>query len=718
MFGRGQSQVASAQGLSGPEIRAQLDKLLASDIFARSERLSGLLRYVVERTLEGSQHILKEQTIAQEFFGRGPEFEGASDPIVRVEARRLRDKLREYYASANGDSILITLPKGSYIPSFERNPATTPVIVPQPEGPIVLPRPSRLPPLKAAMIVAVALAAGAVWYAVRPYAPAPVRVRILTSLPGNELLPSLSPDGEHVVFAWSKGGPADLYITAIDGESLRRLTDTPQHEFSPKWSPDGRAIAFSRGREGVFTIAVLDGAERKIADSGGWLDWAADSKSVFVVNSCSAETNTGCIFEIALDTLEKRRVTKPDGDKSYYSFAVSPDGRSLAAVRGGAISDVYLIPLEGGEPRRLTTQNRHMQGLAWAPDSKSLFYSVLEGPRFRLWRTAASGASGNGEPVTSPGENVHWPSIARSKAGGKIRVAYQSMIHDVSLRLVELNPSGPTDPVGTAVPFADATEGRDCGGKFSPDTRQIVFYSLRTGTGLLWVAARDGVGLHPLTSMSAQEIRAGGWSPDGRLIVLEADPEGNADIYLTDNAGAKPLRLTSEPSYDGVPAWSRDGRWIYFASDRSGSFQIWKLPVEGGPATQVTFDGGFQPKPSIDGEYIYYHLPVVPLGARRPAVLKRVSVRGGEESIVAQGITPFNWSVTTKGIYNLGLEQGAQFLERYDPGTGRRTRLGVLPFPVAIPQCGFTTVSEDARYLLANHLDRDESNLGLIDGLR
>jgi hypothetical protein len=206
-------------------------------------------------------------------------------------------------------------------------------------------------------------------------------------------------------------------------------------------------------------------------------------------------------------------------------------------------------------------------------------------------------------------------------------------------------------------------------------------------------------------------------SPDGRQIVLEADPEGNTDLYVTDNAGAKPLRLTSEPSYDGVPAWSNDGRWIFFTSDRTGTHQIWKVPAMGGSASQVTFEGGFQPRPSIDGEHIYY-VSGVPAGARRPAVLKRVPARGGKEAVVTEGITPFNWSVTTRGIYNLVLEQGGQFLERYVPATGRRSRLGVMPFRVAIPQCGFTAVSQDARFLIANHLDRDESNLGLIDGLR
>jgi Tol biopolymer transport system component len=716
------SQLSSSLRPSPSEIRAELNKILASDVFIRSERLSGLLSYVVERTLEGNQHILKEQTIAQDFFGRGSDFEGAADPIVRVEARRLRDKLREYYADAASDSIIVGLPKGSYVPSFERNPATTPVIVPSPEKPepIVLPRAKRIQWHRVSWAAAamVVVAAILVWFASRRQVSTPLRVQMLTSLPGNELTPSLSPDGNYVVFGWSNGGPADLYIKeTASGESLRRLTETPEHEFSPKWSRDGRAVAFSRARKGVFTISVIDGVERKIAESGGWLDWSADSNSVFIVDKCAGETNDPCIYTVLLDTLEKRQITKPDGGKSYYSFAASPDGRSLAVVRDGAISDVHLISLEGGEVRRLTNHNRHMQGVAWAPDGKSVFYCLLEGTRFRLWRTAANGTSGNGKPIAAVAENVRWPSVAQIKTTGELRVAYQSMIHDVSLRLIELNPTGPTDPVGAAMPFADATEGRDCGARFSPDATQVAFWSPRTGAGLLWLARRDGSHLHPLTSITAQEIRPGGWSPDGRQIVFEATLEGQADIYVTDNAGAKPIRLTSDPSYDLFPAWSRDGRWIYFTSDRSGSHQIWKLPAVGGAATQVTFQGGMQPRPSIDGEYIYY-VAGVPFGARVPAILKRVPSAGGEESVVAQPITPFNWSVTSKGIYNVALEKDGHFLDVYDPSTAKRTRLGVLPFRVAVPQCGFTTVSEDARFLIANHLDRDESNLGLIDGFQ
>jgi hypothetical protein len=380
------------------------------------------------------------------------------------------------------------------------------------------------------------------------------------------------------------------------------------------------------------------------------------------------------------------------------------------------ICDVYLVSLAGGEPRRLTTQNRFMNGVAWTPDSNQIYYAMLDGSRIRLWRTAANGRSGNGEAVTALGESAVMPSVARVGAAGQLRVAYHTVLEDVSLRLVELRPSKAADPVGMAVPFQDATEGRDCGGKFSPDGEEVIFGSFRTGEGRFWLAHRDGSGLRPWTAIVAQEGWPGGWSPDGRRIVLDLFTNGNPDIYVIDAGGEQRTRLTSETSVDGVPAWSHDGRWIYFYSERSGTAQIWRAPADGGPARQITFQGGFRPEASPDGKYIYYVADLPGMG--RPNPLKRVPVAGGEESIIAPNVSPFHFSVTSNGIYLLKLEQGTEQLDRYDPQTGRTERLGVLPFLTARGFCGFMTVSKDGRYLLANHVDRYESNLGVIDGLR
>ena len=98
-------------------IRSCLDRVLGSPQFVRSERMIRFLRFAVEELLAGRADLLKEYPIGVEVFDRGESFDPRVDPIVRVEARRLRAKLREYYESEGRlETLRIDLPKGGYIP--------------------------------------------------------------------------------------------------------------------------------------------------------------------------------------------------------------------------------------------------------------------------------------------------------------------------------------------------------------------------------------------------------------------------------------------------------------------------------------------------------------------------------------------------------------------------------------------------------------------------
>lgn len=100
-------------------IREQVDRLERSAIFANSERLMAFLRYVVETTLSGASGRLKESVIGNAVYGREPSYDSRIDSTVRVEARRLRRKLSEYYEGpGRQDSVVISLPVGSYVPWF------------------------------------------------------------------------------------------------------------------------------------------------------------------------------------------------------------------------------------------------------------------------------------------------------------------------------------------------------------------------------------------------------------------------------------------------------------------------------------------------------------------------------------------------------------------------------------------------------------------------
>jgi TolB-like protein len=102
-------------------IEGQLERILASSEFRRSTQLGRFLRFTVCQALAGEPGATKECLIAMHIFGRRPDYDPATDPIVRVEARRLRRKLAEYYSrDGQYDPVRIEVPKGGYIPVFER----------------------------------------------------------------------------------------------------------------------------------------------------------------------------------------------------------------------------------------------------------------------------------------------------------------------------------------------------------------------------------------------------------------------------------------------------------------------------------------------------------------------------------------------------------------------------------------------------------------------
>ncbi len=119
---------AGQEGVALPvaEVRAQLEKVLASPAFANSERLSRFLRFTVEETLQGRGDHIKEYLLGLEVFDRNQSYDPRTDPIVRVEAGRLRSKLSEYYDNeGRNDALLIQYRKGSYVPAFHKRGSPT-----------------------------------------------------------------------------------------------------------------------------------------------------------------------------------------------------------------------------------------------------------------------------------------------------------------------------------------------------------------------------------------------------------------------------------------------------------------------------------------------------------------------------------------------------------------------------------------------------------------
>ena len=119
----------------------QLDRILASATFQQVDRLKRFLCFIVQEALAGRSDQLKEYTVGVQVFGKDESFDPRTDPIVRVQARRLRARLARYYREeGQSDEVIIDLPKGGYAPVFKQRTQEV-----APRRPVSGPLPARQP---------------------------------------------------------------------------------------------------------------------------------------------------------------------------------------------------------------------------------------------------------------------------------------------------------------------------------------------------------------------------------------------------------------------------------------------------------------------------------------------------------------------------------------------------------------------------------------------
>ena len=219
----------------------------------------------------------------------------------------------------------------------------------RPSSAVVKPRP--LWPWAAALVAAMGLGAGILWF-VRPALKIPeprLTVTPLTASPDPEFGPTFSPDGNQVAFARHEKGQSESHICVKligTGGAPLRLTTGSAHDYSPAWSPDGRYIAFLRElspeKFAVLLIPALGGPERKIAEvfQGASLTWGPDANSL-VINDQDSPKEPAGLFLLAIDTGEKRGLTSPPSRTLGDFFpSLSPDGehsRSAGLSMSGLI---------------------------------------------------------------------------------------------------------------------------------------------------------------------------------------------------------------------------------------------------------------------------------------------------------------------------------------------------------------------------------------------
>jgi Tol biopolymer transport system component len=547
--------------------------------------------------------------------------------------------------------------------------------------------------------------------AVGPQA-APSRVQ-LSNVAGAEACPSFSPNGRHLAYS-GRGNVQDsfhIWTRALPTGAPQQLTQGADNDVCPVWSPDGASLAFLRIGEETAEYMVMPasgGTPRKVAETTASEDgptirqsvsWMRDGKSLAAARK--EEGHPSAIVRVDIETGAVKRLTDPPaGSPGDSGPAVSPDGSTIAFVRGvqDEIGDVWVCDANGGSPRQLTFNTRPTRGVAWTSDGREVIYGSNTRMRhnWQFWRIPASG--GTPREVAVGASEANDPAVA--PAGH--RLAYTQTPSESAIWLAEL-PAG--DEPHTR-PVIHST-GREAHPSWSPDGRQIAWVSDRSGDDEIWVSDAGGGNEAQVTSMKAMSLERPRWSPDGRTLLFSSN--GMPQSVYTVPASArmakpKPLPLAPGAEVNDL-SWSHDGKSVY------GSWRgaIWKFRGEHPVQLSQPF-GASEPEESADGKYVYYW--------SRRSIWRVPSDGGKEEEVVSLDRWVSSLDPVKTGIYSMTWEgRRRAVIAFYDFEKQKNTEVLRLNDAEISRNANFD-LSPDGKYLLYPKVDRTETDLVLVENFR
>jgi Tol biopolymer transport system component len=696
---------------SDTAIRTELTKILSSAFFASSPRMNRFLKYVVETALEGKGALIKEYVIALEVFDKSDAYDPREDSTVRTEASKLRARLSRYYENeGQEDPVIISVPKGGYVPAFQGRRDEIAAVSSTAR------RPGQNRLIAAALAAAIA-GAGIFWFSRSQPTPQP-RLVPLTSLPGVEKQPSLSPDGSRVAFSW-KG---DIYVKQVGAEKLLQITKDRAMDSWPAWSPDASQIAFVRN-DHVLLVSPLGGGERIVAESVRRVAWMPDGSALLVLQKTSALGTS--VFRVTLASGEKQRLTFPsDTNPGDVDMSISPDGRKLAFCRVLQTigCELFVMPAAGGEVHQLTNDHAQVFGMAWTADSREVVFSSTRQNAYRLWRIPALPANRRGvfdspKPVEAAGDGAGYPSISRN---GRLAYQHDTRNWDIVRAEIAAGERGSDDRLGSPTPVINSTR-IETAPAWSPDGKKIAFVSNRSGYWELWICDADGSNPVPLSALdgpSFMSVMSPHWSSDNERLIFSAltGPNGRPEGYIVSAKGGTPKRIdTTDHRSMAFPIFSLDGGSIYFIPGPQERAEVWRMPSAGGPAIQITRGGGFTPQESLDGKWLCY-------SRYETHGVWCAPTAGGAERQILNSVLQGSWTIGPGGIYYFEVSKepdAPKVVKFYNFETCQSTRIGTVAPTVLENNSGTTTsVSHDGRWLLYTDSVNREADLMLVDHFR
>ena len=348
--------------------------------------------------------------------------------------------------------------------------------------------------------------------------------RLVTASVAAQQFPAFAPDGSLIAFAAPDAtGVLQIWVKKIAQGNAIQITWEKHAASRPRWSPAGDRIIYAVAGEGIWSVSPLGGDTRRVLDIGGAPDLSRDGGRLVFERG-------GTIWTSGSDGSNPHVV--PGAPSRYASIATgpafSPDGSSIALFHPavGPNGDLWITPVAGGTPRRLTTDFREGGWPVWTPDGRWVIYSSARAGSRTLWCVNAAG--GEPIPLTTGSGDDDQPDVSR--------------------------------------------DGRQIIYTNTRNTWEVRLRNLRTGEERALLNRRT-------------ETIFPRFSPDGTRIVFFGRADYAVAIFTMNVDGSDMRQITAGRELNHMPQWSPDGQAIYFFQGQpTQTFR--RVPAVGGPSTE------------------------------------------------------------------------------------------------------------------------------------